>query len=215
MATNDESRAPEKTDVDATEEKTAGKKTWIRTAQGRLRRGVIAVIVIVAVIVVGGAGLWIWHGQPSFCNAICHSPMDYYVDTYYEGDPGMLVTAHAQAGEDCLSCHEAVPTTQISEVMAWVADTYPMTEDGTMLATGKDFATEDFCLRSGCHEYSDVVASTWGFEGNDPKYNPHSSHQDQALDCGDCHKSHEKSVLMCAECHDLNLPEGWEAPSEF
>ena len=93
------------------------------------------------------------------------------------------------------------------------ADDYPMTDDG-MLNTGKEIATEEFCTNDGCHNMSDVVNATWGFEGNDAKYNPHSSHQDNQLECGDCHKSHETSTLYCAKCHDLNLPEGWEATNE-
>ena len=44
----------------------------------------------------------------------------------------------------------------------------------------------------------------------DEKYNPHSSHQDLALSCGDCHNAHEASVLVCNDCHALNAPEGWE-----
>lgn len=173
----------------------------------------IVVGVVAAVLVLAGAGFWVWHEQPSFCNAICHSPMDKYVESYYEGDAGKMVTAHADAGETCLSCHEAKLTTQVSEVMAWVSDSYPMGEDG-MLATGKEFATEEFCTNGGCHNMNDVVNATWGFAGNDEKYNPHSSHQDNNLECGDCHKVHETSTLYCAKCHDLNLPEGWEATNE-
>ena len=48
----------------------------------RPKRGWIVAGVVAAVIVVAGAGFWVWHEQPSFCNAICHSPMDYYVETY-------------------------------------------------------------------------------------------------------------------------------------
>ena len=59
----------------------------------------------------------------------------------------------------------------------------------------------------------EITAALWGFAGNDEKYNPHASHQDMALECGDCHKIHENQVLVCNECHDLNLPEGWEAPN--
>lgn len=173
----------------------------------------IVVGVVAAVLVAAGAGFWVWHEQPSFCNAICHSPMDKYVETYYEGDPGKLVTAHAEAGGACLDCHEAEITTQVSEVMAWVSDSYPMGEDG-LLATGKEFATEEFCTNGDCHNMTDVVNATWGFAGNDEKYNPHSSHQDNNLECGDCHKVHETSTLYCAKCHDMNLPEGWEATNE-
>lgn len=43
------------------------------------RKGWIIAGVVAAVIIVAGAGFWVWHEQPSFCNAICHSPMDYYV----------------------------------------------------------------------------------------------------------------------------------------
>ena len=39
--------------------------------------GVVAVVLIAA-----GAGFWVWHEQPSFCNAICHTPMDQYNATY-------------------------------------------------------------------------------------------------------------------------------------
>ena len=94
------------------------------------RRGWIVAGVVAAVIVVAGAGFWVWHEQPSFCNAICHSPMDYYVETYDDDNPQLGVTAHAKAGEACLDCHTAELTTQVAEVCAWVSDTYPMTEDG-------------------------------------------------------------------------------------
>lgn len=173
----------------------------------------ITVGVVVIVLVLAGAGFWVWHEQPSFCNAICHSPMDAYVESYSEGDAGQLVTQHAEANISCLGCHEAVITTQVAEVMSWIADDYPMTEDG-MLATGTEFATEEFCARSGCHDMTDVVESTWGFEGNDEKYNPHSNHQSNLLECSDCHKVHETSTLYCTKCHNLNVPEGWESASE-
>lgn len=168
---------------------------------------------VAVVLVLAGAGFWVWHEQPSFCNAICHSPMDNYVESYSSGDAGMLVTQHVEAGKNCLDCHNPVITEQLTEVCTWMADDYPMTDDG-MLNTDKEIATEEFCTNDGCHNMSDVVNATWGFEGNDAKYNPHSSHQDNQLECGDCHKSHETSTLYCAKCHDLNLPEGWEATNE-
>ena len=138
--------------------------------------------------------------------------MDSYVESYYSNDPGMQVTAHAKAGKGCLGCHEPVINDQVTEVMKWTGDSYAMTADGKKLASTKDFATEQFCAKSGCHDMSKVVEDTWGFCGNDEKYNPHSSHQDLALKCGDCHKAHSTSVLMCNQCHSLNAPEGWENP---
>ncbi len=177
------------------------------------KKPAIVAATVVVVLVLAGAGFWVWHEQPSFCNAICHSPMDKYVESYSSGDAGKLVTAHAEAGKNCLDCHNPVITEQLTEVCTWVADGYPMTDDG-MLNTGTEIANEQFCTNDGCHNMQDVVDATWGFEGNDPKYNPHSSHQDNQLECGDCHKSHETSTLYCAKCHDLNLPEGWEAANE-
>ena len=163
---------------------------------------------IVAVILVAGGGFWVWHNTPGFCNAFCHSPMDAYVESYDSNDPGMLVTAHKEAGDGCLDCHEAELTMQVSELMAWASDSYPM--DGDKLATGKEFANEEFCATPECHNMDEVIASTWGFEGNDPDENPHMSHQNLSLECGDCHKVHEKSTLVCNDCHDMNAPEGWE-----
>lgn len=182
------------------------------------RRAWTTVGIVAAIIVVAGAGFWVWHEQPGFCNAVCHSPMDYYVESYDSGDPHLGITAHAADGVTCLKCHDAELTTQISELMAWTSDNYPVTEDGR-LATGKEFATEQFCAKSGCHHelgdsYDEITANLWGFAGNDEKYNPHASHQDLALECGDCHGIHEANVLACNECHDLTMPEGWEAPSE-
>ena len=47
--------------------------------------------VVAAVVVVAGAGYMVWHDQPSFCNAICHTPMDGYLTTY-EATPGESAT---------------------------------------------------------------------------------------------------------------------------
>ena len=66
----------------------------------------LIVLTVIAVVIIGaGVGVWVWHEDPSFCNAICHDPMDPYVEGYYSGDAKLMVTAHAEAGEDCLSCH--------------------------------------------------------------------------------------------------------------
>lgn len=185
----------------------------------KAKRGWIIGGVVAAVIVVAGAGFWVWHETPSFCNAICHSPMDYYVETYEENDPHKGITVHAENDVTCLKCHEATPWLQLQELAGWVSDNYPMTPDGTKLADGKEFASEAFCAASGCHHelgdtYDEISANLWGFSGNDEKYNPHISHQGLDLECGDCHGIHESNVLVCNECHNLEMPEGWEAPSE-
>lgn len=171
------------------------------------------IVAAVAMVAIAGAGFWTWHMQPSFCNFLCHSPQDRYVESYYAGDPGTGITVHAQAGKNCLSCHEATVDTQLREVATWIGDGYNMTEDG-FLVSDEQIATKEFCTRAGCHVWEDVVASTAGFAGNDEKYNPHASHQDGSITCNSCHKIHQKSQLYCAKCHDLKLPEGWEATRE-
>ncbi len=164
--------------------------------------------VTLGVIVVLGAAFFVWHNTPGFCNAICHAPMDTYVETYNDPAPGMGVAAHAAAGKSCLDCHEAELTQQVTEVMSFVSDDFATDAHGYLVPENVK-ADGDFCLRSGCHDWNDVVASTAGFEGNDAKYNPHASHQDGVLECSDCHKMHRQSALECNECHALNAPEGW------
>lgn len=185
-----------------------------KPAPKKRKKGPIVAGVIVAVIIVAGVGFFAWHNTPGFCNSICHQPMDKYVETFKSGDPGMLASAHAQFDVSCLDCHEAKLNEQITEVMAWSADDFEMTEDGYLHNDTSGFASKENCLKSGCHDWDTVVLGTWGFAGNDEKYNPHSSHQDGSIQCSDCHKSHETSTLYCAKCHDLELPEGWEATSD-
>ena len=180
----------------------------------RRKKRLMVLGISVAVLVISLIVFPVWQNTPGFCNAICHEPMDTYVESYHSGDAGMLVTAHAKEGVSCLDCHEARLGEQISEVGSWMDDSFPVDENGYLQnSNASKMASPENCLKSGCHDWNEVVDSTWGFEGNDAKYNPHSSHQDGSITCGDCHKSHQDSVLYCAECHDLTLPEGWEEPS--
>ena len=48
----------------------------------RGRRTAVVAAVVAAILVVAGVGMWVWHEQPSFCGAICHTPMDNYLTTY-------------------------------------------------------------------------------------------------------------------------------------
>ena len=108
-----------------------GKKKWP-----------IVVGVVVAVLVVAGAGFWVWHEQPSFCNAICHTPMDPYLPTYeaQPGEPatdkwgneletasGMMAAVHrADESSDitCMGCHVPTLSEQIGEGMSWITGNY-------------------------------------------------------------------------------------------
>ena len=183
-------------------------RTTSRRPRKKSKKGAILAIVV-GVIAVLGIGFYVWHNTPGFCSAICHEPMDPYVEGISSGNRGMLSVVHVDNKVSCLGCHEAKFTEQVSEAMAWISDDFTTTADGMIYPT-QDFASEEFCARSGCHDMAEVTAKTAGFEGNAAQYNPHSSHQDLALDCGDCHKAHSTSVLVCNDCHALTAPEGWE-----
>lgn len=184
--------------------------------------GVVAVVLVCA-----GAGFWVWHEQPSFCAAICHTPMDEYLATYEQekGAQGvdkwgnevadtssMIAVSHANMGSasaDCLTCHVPQMSEQITEGLEWVSGnyTYPL-EERTLsdLTAARGIEGNQFCMNDTCH--------TYGWEGlaertADMERNPHSSHLGE-LECSSCHKAHRASVNYCTQCHnDAEVPEGW------
>lgn len=181
------------------------------------RRVGIVVGVIVAVLVCAGAGMLAWHAQPSFCNAVCHEPMDHYVQGYFgEGDAeqvagAKLAQAHQEAGVTCLQCHEAKVDEQIKEATAWTRGDFSLEDDGAIhgsLVT----ADKKSCAKDGCHNWDEVVAATEDW-GGDKTVNPHKSHQGEAIDCSNCHRMHEQSVMYCNACHECKVPDGWTEPA--
>lgn len=154
--------------------------------------------IVAACLIAAGVGFFIWHEQPSFCNAICHSPMDHYVEGYYSDDPTNLASVHAQAGTTCLQCHEPTLDQQISEGLAWVSGDFddPLKQ--------RDFGTNEFCLQ--CHDREEILANT-----ADLSRNPHEEGVHNANACGDCHSVHGTSTYTCASCHMVTVPDGWEA----
>lgn len=150
-----------------------------RAGEKRKRLG-ITLGCIVAVLVVAGAGFMVWHEQPSFCNAICHTPMDGYLETY-EAEPGqaatdkwgnqvadasgMLSAVHRtnDSNATCLSCHQPVISEQVSEGLSWASGSYTLmatdgnpagelTERGTsQLTEARGVAGDEFCLNKDCH----------------------------------------------------------------
>ena len=180
-------------------------------AARRHRRGPIAAAVVAAIVVVAGAGLWVWHEQPSFCNAVCHNPMDAYVEGYY-GATETVAYAHQVEGVTCLQCHEAKLDDQIHEALAWASGDFATDEDGFITRVGVR-SDEAMCATAGCHDFDEVVAATadWGGE---PGVNPHDSHQGRAIDCSNCHGVHQESVMYCNTCHDYEVPEGWLEPAK-
>ena len=203
--------------------KKPSRKRWITA-------GVVAVVVIAAAI-----GFWTWHEQPSFCGAICHTPMDNYLATYeqengvagvdkwgnaVENTAGMMAVVHREAGDTCMSCHVPTLSEQIGEGVAWVSGgyQYPLNETdlaALTAASGKD--NDSFCLNEACHTNDDgtvmtrqqLEARTSNFERN-----PHEVHH-QELECSTCHKGHRASVNYCSNCHrDAPIPDGWISAAE-
>lgn len=175
------------------------------------RKWPVVVGVVAAVLVVAGAGFWAWHEQPSFCNAVCHEPMDAYVEGYYH-DPSQMAYAHGAAGTTCLQCHEPKLDEQIGEALVWMSGDFAMGEDGKLSTVGVR-SDAKMCTGAGCHDFEEVVAATenWGGEAG---ANPHDSHQGYALDCSSCHTAHGQSYMYCNTCHDYEVPEGWAAPAK-
>lgn len=176
------------------------------TSKPKRSRKKISIIVAVTlvVLVLAGSGFFVWHEQPSFCNAICHEPMDEYVESYYSEDENLLVTAHSEAGVTCLECHEAKIGDQVGMGLSWITGDYSMPLD-------EIHYEESLCLNDRCHNMTKNELSKV-FAGLDR--NPHRSpHGDLA--CDNCHYSHTQSVMLCTQCHDdAYVPEGWLTAQE-
>ncbi|MEG0374624.1 MAG: cytochrome c3 family protein [Raoultibacter sp.] len=190
----------------------------------------IVVGIVAVVLVAAGAGFWVWHEQPSFCNAICHTPMDPYVENF-EQQPGsagldkygnevsnvsaMLAVSHkvsaeeGGAGTDCLGCHVPTMGEQITEGMNWISGAYeyPLYErTGEDLVEARGLEADQFCLNEGCHNITrqDLIEKT-----SDMERNPHVA-QHGEIACTECHKGHRASVNYCSQCHsDSEIPDGW------
>lgn len=223
-------------------EKTKSEAVAAEPAPKRKKPLVVAAVVAV-VLVIAGAGFWVWHEQPSFCGAICHVSMDSYLPTY-ESNPGsegvdkwgnavsdssaMLAPVHRVQGIGCTGCHVPVIGEQISEGLEWVTGNYTVvsTGDGSYaleergldeLVAARGVASEQFCLRSGCHvtvngdvmTRDDLIAAT-----SDRTRNPHVQQHGEVA-CSECHKAHRASTVYCSKCHsDTEIPEGWLDYSE-
>ena len=182
----------------------------------RCRRKVTAVVAtVVVVLVAAGAGFMVWHEQPSFCNAICHTPMDGYLTTYEStlGEAAtdkwgnqvadassMLAPVHAREGITCVGCH--VP--QMSEqVVVQTVDERFVPEEKTLsdLTAARGIASEAFCLNSGCHVNDDGSTMTRDDLVDKTSYmkrNPHVQEHSEVA-CSECHKAHRASTI----------PDGW------
>lgn len=199
--------------------------------KGLSRKGVTIICVVCAVLIVAGGAFWVWHEQPSFCNAICHDPMDPYLPTY-EAQSGMpavdkwgnevddgaylLAAVHREdADAACLTCHVPTLSEQMGEAVTWVTGDYyvPLDERSMSdLTEARGVEKVEFCLNESCHDISrsDLIELT----ADKYEFNPHAT-QHGAQDCTSCHKAHRESVMLCTECHsEAEVPDGWVSAAE-
>lgn len=155
------------------------------------KKWTIGIGIAVVVLVAAGAGFFAWHEQPSFCNAVCHSPMDPYNATYdqalgqvgvdkwgntVEDTSSMLSVVHGRlVGKTCLDCHVPTIGEQLSEGGAWLTGNYyvPLAERTTAdLTAARDIDADSFCLNKNCHNMTrDDLAqatSTWKVNPTSP-----------------------------------------------
>lgn len=227
----------EETKVEAATEATVADSSSTKEAAPKKKgkKWPIVVGVVAVVLIAAGAGFWVWHEQPSFCNAICHTPMDPYNATYdqeanttgidkwgneVKNTSAMLSITHKASVEDggagatCMSCHVPTLSEQMSEGMNWVTGNYvyPLEErDTDMLTEARGTEGDSFCLNESCHNLTraDLIEAT-----SNREFNPHVA-QHGEIACSECHKAHRASVLYCTQCHsEAEVPDGWLTVAE-
>ncbi len=207
------------------------------------KKRIITAVGIVGVIAVLAVGFLVWHAQPSFCNAICHVPMDPFLPTYeatpgecaidkwgndVEDASGMLAAVHRLAGETaseritCMSCHVPTLSEQIGEGISWISGKYTVNENPTYGLVLPEKKLQQLVEARGIPEDEfclragchDVTRDDLVQATSQYDRNPHATIH-SILQCSDCHKAHRASTNYCEQCHqDAPLPNGWLSYSE-
>jgi hypothetical protein len=183
----------------------------IKNNSNKSRRGIWMILIMsfaaftaISGLVTGGI---IWHKQPRFC-AMCHTPMNNYVQNYYGGDTTMLITKHASCDTlkiKCVDCHKSILSEQVREGVHWVTGnyTYPLEK--------VKIGTRSFCMSTSCHVEYKVIEASKNHANTMFAYNQHDPRHGKQ-ECYNCHSIHGKSVLTCNQCHKYELPKGWLSP---
>ncbi len=222
----------EKVSEVAVEETTSSEETPKKKRSLRFKILMVVVIVVAVMAVAGGSVYLIFHSNPLFCNAVCHTPMDPYVTSFLEGKSvndkqgaltadmsGSLIfhkeTTEYKNGEAivCTTCHDDGIDKNIQEGIAWVSGNYelPLTmQVASMEGTG-DKNGVTWCLRDGCH------TNDAGEPINDARslqkatatlsLNPHAITKPSAID----QMQHERywvegsnGLIDCSTCHQTH-----------
>ncbi|HBT95565.1 MAG TPA: hypothetical protein DEB24_05545 [Coriobacteriia bacterium] len=186
----------------------------------------VAIIVVAVLGVAGGSVYLIFHDNPNFCNAVCHTPMDPYVESYLEGtsvnaneknltaDLSVVFHKNQQAnGKDilCVTCHDSGIIENMREGVAWVTGSYELPLEmhlSSAQGVGDKYGVE-FCLKSGCHtnDAGQPIEDAKALQAStaDEKVNPHLMSAPSEID----QMQHEKyyvegGLLDCSSCHQTH-----------
>ena len=212
--------------------------------QKRRKKPLVVIGTIVVVVALLGVGFFVWHNQPSFCNAICHVPMDPDLPTY-EATPGhpaidkrgrevadaagMMAAVHRVAGEtagkkiDCLACHVPTISQQIEEGIAWISGKYVVFDNATYGGILSEHTLAELAVARGVEgdafclnpDCHDMTRDDLAQLTAQYTINPHAP-QHGDIYCDLCHKAHRASTNYCSQCHkDTPIPEGWLSYQEF
>ncbi len=189
--------------------KKKGKKKWP-----------IVLGIVVVVVVAAGAGFMVWHEQPSFCNAICHTPMDAYVETYLDGTTdkygneledeasqnAMMAYLHGNSlstGETvtCLDCHVPTLSEQITEGLNWITGSYTIegtTSDGTVVLETRTL--EDLVEARGLEDETEFCLTEGCHDLTAEEL------EEATADLSETYNphsttSHMSSSVTCSDCH--------------
>lgn len=181
------------------------------TKKGKQPKVLAATGVVIAVLAALGATGFVWHEQPSFCSAVCHTPMDAYVEGFLSDDITLLADDHASTDLACLDCHVPTMAQQIEEAQTWISKDFVFYEETGLLYPRKT-GTAQYCTQPGCHSNNEeLIVATESYE----EFNPHGPSHNGKLECFTCHNMHRQSVFYCATCHEeLIVPEGWTTDTE-
>ncbi|MDD6120904.1 MAG: cytochrome c3 family protein [Selenomonadaceae bacterium] len=162
---------------------------------------------VLILFVLANVAMWQAEKYPSLACSPCHV-MDPYVQGYHgqAAEGKVLAQTHAEAGVNCIDCHDNGIEDKVQETVWYVTDDF----DDPPLK--RDFGNE-MCLK--CHKDLDAIVAKTDM-GNG--VNPHNSHLGD-LNCEDCHKMHNKSEAACMKCHDFDflqtLPAEWMTKDEM
>lgn len=215
--------------VEKTAEKAAEPEGGATPKKKRNKKLAIAGVVVVVLVAIG-AGMMVWHEDPSFCSTMCHIEQT-YVDNYMQeqGAAGvdkygkevsntnaMMAVLHRNTKATakpqilCVDCHIPNMMELAHDGMNFVSGSYPLPRDertAARLNSWDNKPGESFCANSTCHVYllgDDGLLDYGKLEASTKTraFNPHERHHENlTLDCTACHKGHRASTVVCTGCH--------------